>query len=390
MFHEFLAANREEILERARSQVSTRDAPVPTVLELEDGLPVFMDQLGAALRLAEETSTIDHDSIKRSASRHGSDLWRKGLTVKQVVHDYGTICQVITQLAVETKSSITTEEFRTLNLCLDDAIAGAVEEYGRQREGSIRSENTERLGVLAHELRNLLSTALLSFDTIRSGKVALNGSTSLVLERSLLGLRNLIDRSLADVRLDAGMQSIERVSVAEVLEEVEIVASIQAQAREIQFAAQFGEPDVIVEADRQILAAAIANLVQNAFKFTPMRGRVELTMSTIVDRVLIDVEDECGGLPPGKAEELFEPFSQRGGDRTGLGLGLSICLKTVQAIQGELRVRDIPGKGCVFTIDLPKQPPPPTPIGSRRPKAVGAVGRDPNKTSSPPKAGNES
>lgn len=389
MFHEFLAANRDEILERARTRVAERDAPVATVLELEDGLPVFVDQLGDALRRAEATSAVDHDSIKRSASRHGGDLWRKGLTVKQVVHDYGTICQVVTELAVEMKSPITTEEFRTLNLCLDDAIADAVEEYGRQREGFIRDENTERLGGLAHELRNLLNAALLSFDTIRSGKVALNGSTSLVLERSLLGLRNLIDRSLADVRLDAGRQNIERVAVAEVLEEVEIVASMQAHAREIQFVTRFGEPDVIVEADRQILAAAIANLVQNAFKFTPLRGKVALTTSTTTDRVLIEVEDECGGLPPGKAEELFEPFSQRGGDRTGLGLGLSICLKTVRAIHGELRVRDLPGKGCVFTIDLPKQPPPPTPIGSRKPKAVGPVGRDP-KTSRPPKAINES
>lgn len=386
MFHEFLAANREEILERARRRVAARHAPIPTELELEDGLPVFMNQLGEALRLAELSGTVDHDSIKRSASRHGGDLWRKGLTVKQVVHDYGTICQVVTELAVETKSPITTEEFRTLNLCLDDAIAGAVEEYGRQREGSIRQENTERLGVLAHELRNLLGAALLSFDTIRTGAVALNGSTGLVLARSLLGLRDLIDRSLADVRLDVGMQNVERVAVAEIIEDVEIVASIQAQAKEIQFTAQLGEPTVIVEADRQILAAAIANLVQNAFKFTPVKGKVSLTTSTTTDRVLIEVEDECGGLPPGKAEELFQPYSQRGHDRSGLGLGLSICLKAVEAIHGALRVKDLPGKGCVFTIDLPKQLPPPTPIGSRKPKATSQPPAAQKKGTGPSKA----
>lgn len=127
-----------------------------------------------------------------------------------------------------------------------------------------------------------------------------------------------------------------------------------------------GELTVIVEADRQILTAAIANLVQNAIKFTPKRGKVSLTTHTTHDRVLIEVEDQCGGLPEGKAEELFEPFSQRGTDRSGLGLGLSICLKAVRAFDGELTVRDLPGHGCVFTIDLPKQPPPPTPIGSRQ------------------------
>jgi len=368
MLHEFLAAKRDEILARARKRVATRSAPAATAAELEAGLPIFLDQLGDALRLSEQTDGVNHDSISRSAALHASDLWRQGFTVKQVVHDYGDICQVVTELAVETKAPLSTEEFRTLNLCLDDAIAAAVAEHGEQREGAIREEGTERLGVLAHELRNLLNTAILSFESIRMGAVAPNGSTGLILGRSLLGLRNLIDRSLADVRLDSGKQNLERVSVAEVIEDVEITASPEAKARGIQFTVKLGEPTVIVEADRQILTAAIANLVQNAFKFTHKKGSVVLTTSTTSERALIEVEDECGGLPPGKTEELFLPYTQRGGDRHGLGLGLSICLKTVRAINGELRVRDIPGKGCVFTIDLPKQPPAPTRIGSRQRK----------------------
>jgi signal transduction histidine kinase len=72
--------------------------------------------------------------------------------------------------------------------------------------------------------------------------------------------------------------------------------------------------------------------------------------------VLVEVEDECGGLPPGKAAELFRPFQQAGSDRTGLGLGLSITRKSIEANGGLVRVRDIPGTGCVFTIDLPRLP----------------------------------
>lgn len=380
MLHEFVATNQVEILARARIRVASRSAPTPTTIELESGLPLFLNQLGDALRLKVRTGEVDHDSIERSAVVHGGDLWREGFTVKQVVHDYGDLCQVITELAVEQKAPISTEEFRTLNLCLDDAIAGAVHEYGRQREGHMREEETERLGILAHELRNLLNTAILSFEGIKSGLVAVNGSTGMLHGRSLVGLRNLVDRSLADVRLDTGMQAVERVAVAEVMEEVEITASVQAQARDILLTVQLGEPTVIVEADRQILTAAIANLVQNALKFTPKKGKILLTTSTTRERVLIEVEDECGGLPPGKAEELFRPYAQRGNDRTGLGLGLSICLKAARAFHGELRVRDIPGKGCVFTIDLPKQPPPPTPIGSRQRKPDGSP-----SSSSPPR-----
>jgi signal transduction histidine kinase len=66
------------------------------------------------------------------------------------------------------------------------------------------------------------------------------------------------------------------------------------------------------------------------------------------------VKDHCGGLPSGDAERLFLPFTQNGEDRTGLGLGLSIARRSVEANNGVLSVRDVPGTGCVFTIALPR------------------------------------
>lgn len=368
MLYEFLLANSEATLARARKRVAMRSAPVATEVELTVGLPVFLNQLVDALRLAVSSGEVNHDSIMTTARRHGSTLLHQGFTVAQVVHDYGDLCQVITELAVEQNAALSTEEFRTLNLCLDDAIAGAVTEYSQERERLIRDESTqrertirdegvERLGVLAHELRNQLGSAMLSFDSIKKGIVAPSGSTSTLLARSLMGLQRLIDRSLADVRLDAGIPTPEPIAVADLIEEIEISGSMQAQSKEIQFTVPSVERSVIVQADRQILSAAVANLLHNAFKFTQRKGNVSLTTRSTADRVLIEVADECGGLPRGKVEELFKPFAQRGTDRTGLGLGLSICLKAIKAMQGDLRVRDLPGKGCVFTIDLPRQPP---------------------------------
>ena len=70
-------------------------------------------------------------------------------------------------------------------------------------------------------------------------------------------------------------------------------------------------------------------------------------------RLLIETEDECGGIPPSKGD-LFQVFGdRRGGDRSGLGLGLSIARKAVRAHGGEIRIRNLPGKGCVFTIEVP-------------------------------------
>jgi signal transduction histidine kinase len=95
-------------------------------------------------------------------------------------------------------------------------------------------------------------------------------------------------------------------------------------------------------------------LLQNAFKFTHPGSEVLLKVYSMADRIFIEVEDKCGGLPPGDAEKIFLPFTQSGANRSGLGLGLSISRRSVEANDGTLRVRDIPGSGCVFTIDLPR------------------------------------
>jgi signal transduction histidine kinase len=126
---------------------------------------------------------------------------------------------------------------------------------------------------------------------------------------------------------------------------------------------------VLITCDRQLLASAVVNLLQNALKFTRPKSQVTLRVRATESRVLIEVEDECGGLAGG-AEELFRAFEQRGADRSGLGLGLSISRRAVEANGGEIRVRDMPGVGCVFTIDLPRAPSASAPSSEKRPKTA--------------------
>jgi K+-sensing histidine kinase KdpD len=132
------------------------------------------------------------------------------------------VCQSITDLALQLEAPISVEEFRTLNRCLDDAIASAVTQYGRGNQSLLDAEaarDNERLGFLAHEIRNL---------------------------------------------------------------------------------------------------------------------------------------DECGGLRDGNVNNLFQPFEQRGADRTGVGLGLAISRWGVEANNGRIYARNLPDHGCIFTIDLPR------------------------------------
>lgn len=381
MLRDFVFANRDEILAQARARVVERSGTPATDDSRTKGLPVFLDQLGEALRKATAHEPLDHTEIQHSAFQHGHDLFHHGLTVDQVVHDYGDLCQVITALAIEQHTKVDVTDFRTLNLCLDDAIAGAVTSYSNERDRTVADAGTERLGVLAHEMRNILNSAMLAFGSIKEGIVAPSGSTGAMLERSHLRMQSLIDRSLTDVRLDAGVQNIELVPVRDIIEEVAIGAALLAQTRGVQFAATRVDSTVFVEADRQIVAAALANLLQNAIKFTRGGTTVKLRASTTATRVLIEVEDQCGGLPPGSTEDLLRPFEQRGKDRSGLGLGLSICRKAAAASGGELHIRDLPGHGCVFTLDLPKKPPPPLAV------VDGGKGRnDSEDGQAPPKA----
>jgi signal transduction histidine kinase len=265
------------------------------------------------------------------------------------------VCQAVTELAIELEASISADEFRTLNRCLDEAIAQAVTEHARLRELSLSERGTERLGFFAHELRNLLSNAQLAFDVLQGGTVGMGGSTGMLLGRNLVALRDLIDRSLVAVRLEAGLQRRERVPLAHLIEEVALAAPVHARARGLQLTVTPVAAGSAIEVDRPLVAAALANLLQNAFKFSRANGHVVLRTdtTTATGRVLIDVEDECGGLPEGRAEDLFLPFEQRGRDRTGLGLGLTIARQGIETSGGEIRARNLPGKGCVFTIDLP-------------------------------------
>jgi len=324
---------------------------------------LFLRQLEAILRREQETEerpdTVavgTSSEMGESASRRGGALRHAGFNIAQVVQGYGDICQAITHLAEELNASITVDEFRTLNRCLDEVIAEAVTEFARQRDRSVASEATERLGIFAHELRNLLNNAFLAYEALKTGTVGIASSTGMMLGRNLLALRDLIDRSLSEVRLEAGIYRRASVALTDFMEEVELAATIEARARGRDLTVSAADRGVAIEIDRQLLAAALGNLLQNAFKFTRPHGRVVLRTdaTTVPGRVLIEVEDECGGLPAGFAGEAFRPFQQRSGNRSGLGLGLVIARKGVEANGGILRVRDLPGKGCVFTVDLPR------------------------------------
>ena len=143
------------------------------------------------------------------------------------------------------------------------------------------------------------------------------------------------------------------MSVTSFLNDIAIAGGLHAESRRLRFAVETGDPAWAVTADPQLLASAVMNLLNNAFKYTPPGGHVVLRARVHETRLLIEVEDECGGIPA-TGDDPFQSFGKRrGSDRTGLGLGLSIARKAVGAHGGDIHIRNIPGKGCVFTVDVP-------------------------------------
>ena len=370
MMHAFLANNRADLIGRCKAKVAARPQRSASEAQLANGVPMFLDQLIRTLQAEEAGEQAQSVGISGasggdglalseigvSAAAHGASLLGLGYTVDQVVHDYGDLCQAITDLAFERDAPFAVDEFRTLNRCLDNAIADAVMEFTVQRDARMltthANEAKERTGFLVHELRNALSTATVAVSALEFGNLNVAGATGAVLKRSLASLGLLIDRAVDEVR--QGTLSERLVfSVASFIEDAESAARLEAEAAGCGLLVRPVPQGLSVRANRTMLHAALANLLQNAFKFTHPHTEITLQAFALDGKAHIEVHDHCGGLPHGTIESMFTPFTQRGADRTGLGLGLAIARHSVEADFGTLSVRDVPGTGCVFTIALP-------------------------------------
>jgi signal transduction histidine kinase len=200
----------------------------------------------------------------------------------------------------------------------------------------------------------LSNTATLAFQVLKTGNAGAAGTTGAVLDRSLAGIGTLISRSLAEVRLTQPVQNREQFQVAELIRDLTPSAQVEAHSKGITLTMAKVECGIAIEADRQVLASALGNLLHNAFKFTRPCTTVTVRVGANVERVLIEVQDQCGGLPGKERHDLGRPFEQRSADRTGVALGLAFSRWAVEANHGRIYARSLPENGCVFTIDLPR------------------------------------
>jgi signal transduction histidine kinase len=349
----FITQHRALIERQSRDLLRERSMEKTTESELERGVPVFIDQLLETLGRERSGGGAPLDrAIVTTAAEHGSRLFARGFSMGQLVHGYGVLSEVVMELGEKQAVSFTTRDVEVLNRIIVLAIGGAVTEYQRRRTDEAHGQHLERVGTLAHEMRNALSTATMSYEVIKRA-AGVGGRAADALDRSLLRMRDLVDRALTEVRLQTDTAPfIERVRVGELLDQVGAMMQREAELRghTLEIDVEHG---LEILADRQLLTSAVSNLVQNGLKYTKPGGRVSVRGYGEGDHLVVEVADECGGLPPGVLEKMFQPFARGTTTQPGIGLGLPIVERAVNRIGGSVHVRDVPGTGCVFTIDLP-------------------------------------
>jgi len=283
-----------------------------------------------------------------SAERHGDQRHRLLLDPASIVHDYGIVCDSIYETARGLGIVVEPLEAQVVNRQVDSACADAIGAYWQRDLLSSRNQVAQTLGQLAHELRNALHTARAALALIQSGS---RGRAAEMAERAFERMEELVGSTLADTRAHATATTLrrDRLGLACLLDEIIEMARLPPHVTIAVTADQTLELD----ADRRLLTSAISNLVDNAVKFTRVGGTIGVRAREEGVNVVIEVEDQCGGLPDDAGDDLFRPFVQKGSDRTGVGLGLAIVREAVAAHGGQVAVRNLPGRGCVFTIALP-------------------------------------
>jgi hypothetical protein len=213
MLHELLTTNRGELINRCKAKVAKRFAPAKTPAGVDHGVPLFLEQLVDTLRLEQETGvrevsepsrTPSPSEIGRAAALHGAEMLRQGYSVDQVVHDYGDVCQAVTEMAVEQEALVTADEFRTLNRCLDNAIADAVTAFARGGQSTINEEAealSDRLSRFSHDHARVLDLSIQSFAAIQTGNIGATGATGMAHRNNLISLRALVQQFMTQVRL---------------------------------------------------------------------------------------------------------------------------------------------------------------------------------------------
>jgi signal transduction histidine kinase len=351
-----LTTMRAEVMARWQASVAGIIAPeAMRRVELLDHLPTFVDEIASALR--EDAGLSPEGPLPEespAAAEHGEQRLRLGFSLDAVVREYGALRDAIVATARDAGAEPTFRELNVLSDAIISGIAHAVTEYTQQRDAELLRLANEHFAFVAHELRNPISSATIAFQLLKQqGALPTEGRSVRALERGLKQTSELVEQTLKMARVVSGIELRKQpTTIRTLLEDAELGAMSEGEAKGVEVRLTVGE-DAPVLLDRRLVGSALGNLVRNGVKYSHPGSVVEVRGAISNGRVVIEVEDGCGGLPPGKVEQAFTPFVRLDERQDGFGLGLAIAKQAVDAHGGTIRVQNLPNKGCVFVLELP-------------------------------------
>jgi len=348
---ELLRAKRSEIVEAWLRRIAREPNHVDlSAAELRDHLPIFFDQVVEALTHGAQAK---EDQSRIAASQHGEQRLHAGFNVDEVVREYDLLGDTILEAADAERVVVSIVQTRILLQRLAAGRVEAVAAYVRRRDEEAQRETSDHLSFVAHELRNPLNSAALATTGLR--RALPDNKLVEMLDRSVTRMRDLVEEVLTAARFPKVQLRMERLVIRDVLTQAIQEIEPKAEHKGITVTLDVDEK-LIVEGDRRLLHSVAANLIGNAVKFSVPGRSVVVRCRRDNDQALVEFEDGCDGLPDGSPQDLFEPYVQRGKDRSGLGLGLAIVKQAVEAHGGTIEVTNVPTVGCVFRVRLPSAP----------------------------------
>ena len=218
------------------------------------------------------------------------------------------------------------------------------------------------LAVVSHELRSPLSAITGWVSLAKSGKLdaTMQQRALDTIERNAQLQGQLIEDLLDVSRIVSGKLRISPrpIDLAPIVEAGVDTSKPMAQAKGVDLVMSLDDAAGLVDADPARVQQIVSNLVSNAVKFTPRGGRVQVRLSNDGPRVRLQVADTGAGIDPAQLPYVFERFWQADSamrqERSGLGLGLSICKSLVELHGGSIRAESAGlGQGAVFMVEFP-------------------------------------
>jgi signal transduction histidine kinase len=339
--HSLIARERREILRSCLRKLRPGhpDADGPRMMA---ALTRFLDDFVQALRADTRDSQSKFEQDERHCAARPEPV--------PLIGNYGLVGDAISEVAAKRGVVASWRELQVLRRCVNQATAAAVEQQIALVRTRWQRESSAHFSALVPDLEDALASASTAFEKFRRGMTAPARSTVDLVARSLDALGDLIRQQLGEVCTPtAATAATSAVPLATLLNQVRAAAVVRRRVRLVVDV----DSSLVFAGDQRLFTSAVTNLIQNAVKFTRSKSTVVVRGREESGQLVVEVEDRCGGLPEGKVDDLFTPFVQKSSDRSGAGLGLMITRRAALALGGTVAARDLPGRGCIFRLELP-------------------------------------